>query len=129
MNIPQLVALLAHTEPAPEGTETADLVFFKVWVDPKNSTAMNVVDLKTLIKQGKQGVFTDVDLFDGKEHSYIELGAWIGDQGLALRLMGLGALLGFWKLLTPKSVLGKIVDDDMERELAGRGMVTIVAAP
>jgi hypothetical protein len=105
MNIPQLVALLAHTEPAPEGTETADLVFFKVWVDPKNSTAMNVVDLKTLIKQGKQGVFTDVDLFDGKE-----------------------ALL-HRKLLTPKSVLGKIVDDDMERELAGRGMVTIVAAP
>lgn len=37
-----------------------------------------------------EGEFNQCNPLDGKEHSYIELGGWIGDQGLALRMMALG---------------------------------------
>ena len=33
--------------------------------------------------------------------SYLELGGVLGDQGLALKLIGLGELLGVWKAITP----------------------------
>jgi hypothetical protein len=33
--------------------------------------------------------------------SYIEIGAALGDQGLALRLFGLGEVAGLWRVITP----------------------------
>jgi hypothetical protein len=33
--------------------------------------------------------------------SYIELGAALGDQGLALRLLGLGQVIDLWRVITP----------------------------
>lgn len=80
---------------------TADLVFFKV-------AASNNPDQQTfeaLVKSHK-GEFAEVDPFDGRDHNYLELGAWIGDQGLAMQTMGLGALLGSWTLLTPRLIFG-----------------------
>lgn len=74
---------------------------------------------------GHHGEFCEVDPFDGEEHGYLELGGWIGDQGHALALMGLGKLLGLWELHTPRTVLGDEIPDDLVMKMAGAGLVTI----
>jgi len=101
---------------------TADMVFFKVaMVDGPDADT-----LKSLIAS-QRGQFCDVDLFDGKEHNYMEIGAWIGDQGLALQFMALGNLLGLWKLLTPKELFGNLLDDSMVQRMVGSGLLSIMA--
>lgn len=40
----------------------------------------------------------------GKEVSYIQLGSDMGDQGTALLTMGLGHLLGAWKVMSPDTL-------------------------
>jgi hypothetical protein len=52
--------------------------------------------------------------------SYIELGALLGDQGLALRLIALGKLVGLWPAITPATIgaSGETAD-----QLAGAGFV------
>lgn len=99
---------------------TADLIFFKVSAKDNPDTEK----LRELIKAQK-GEFNDCNLFDGRDHSYIEIGGWIGDQGLALMLMGLGSVLGLWKLLTPRTVLGAACTDELAQSMAGAGYVTI----
>jgi len=105
----------------PDG-HTADVQFFKVAL--KNNPDKEV--LLQLIKN-HNGEFNDINIFDGNEHNYIEIGGWIGDQGDALLLMGLGKLLGIWKLLTPASMLGDLISDDLKMQMAGGGMVSIQA--
>jgi hypothetical protein len=76
------------------------------------------------------GDFNEVDVFDGNEHGYMELGGWIGDQGYALRFMALGSYLKLWDLMTPENMLGAIMPDlpkELLDELAGKGMITIKA--
>lgn len=99
----------------------ADMCFFKVTLRDIPATAA----LERLVRARASGEHA-VNVFDHNEHSFIELGAWLGSQELALRLMGLGALLGLWQLLTPKTVLGDNVTPAQIDDLAGRGMVTIV---
>jgi hypothetical protein len=65
------------------------------------------------------------DPLDGEEHNYLELGGWIGDQGLALQYMGLGVLLGVFKLLSPRTMLGDLITEEMGREMVGTGMLSI----
>lgn len=96
---------------------TADVVFFQVAND--GGTAE---ELRALVAGVKDGEFCSVDVFDGQEHGYMELGGWIGDQGLAMMLMGLGAVLGLWRLMTPK-MLG--LPNDLVMQMAGSGMITI----
>ncbi len=106
----------------PQAIHTADVVFFKV-------TPNAGIDTKELTKKiaEHEGEFCACNLFDGAEHSYLEVGGWLGDQGLALTLMGLGECLGLWKLLTPRSVLGKDVPEDLVQKMAGAGYVSIQA--
>lgn len=108
-------------EPKQPNGHTADMVFFKVAArdnpDPKQ--------LEELIRESKSGEFVDVDLFDGKEHGYIELGGWIGDQGLAIMLMGLGGVLNLWKLLTPYTIPG--MTGGLARQVAESGFLSIQA--
>lgn len=59
------------------------------------------------------------------EVSYIELGAELGDQEFALRLMGLGEALKIWRVYTPDRVLGDSIPQDMKNEMAGMGFVTV----
>ena len=88
-------------------------------------------ELRKLIEAtGGKGEFCDANLLDGNEHGYMEIGGWIGDQTLALALMGLGAKLGLWRLITPKDILklaGLEGDKEMADAMAGRGLVTIKA--
>lgn len=106
----------------PQG-HTADMIFFKVSAGPD----ANADRLRELIKANVRGSFCDVDLFDGEEHSYLEVGGWIGDQGAALMLMGLGSILGLWKLLTPYTVLGSKLPKEVAMQAAGAGYVSIKA--
>ena len=113
----------AHAEVVgPEAASAADVFFFKVQAKGNPSPAI----LRGLIT-AHTGEFVAVDMWDFKEHSYLELGAWLGGQRDALLLMGLGAQMGLWQLLTPKSVLGEMVTPEFAAELAGRGMVTVLA--
>lgn len=102
----------------PDG-HTADMVFFKV-----ANHGGSADELRTLVSEAKKGFYGDVDLFDGLEHNYLELGGWIGDQGYALMLMGLGNVLGLWHLLTPVNMLG--LDGEQAMKMAGMGMVAVI---
>lgn len=99
---------------------TADVVFFNVCAveEPDANT------FRLIIEGAKQGEFNDLDPWDGKEHGYMEVGGWIGDQGLALQFIGLGSLLSLWPLMTPKMLPG--LPDDLVMQMAGMGMVTIM---
>lgn len=101
----------------PEG-HTINMEFFEVSI--KNDPDPEV--LRKLIKDNPTGAFADVDLFDGKDHNYMEIGGWIGDQGLALVLMAMGDLLGLWEVFTPTK-LG--MPPELATELAGQGLLFI----
>ena len=101
---------------------TADVHFFKV---AAKDWCVSADELKKLVQANVKGSYGDVDLFDKKEHSYIELGGWIGDQGLALTLMGLGSVLGLWELLTPERMFGKTFPKEMLDQMAGAGYITV----
>lgn len=110
------------TKPEPAG-HTADLVFFKV-------AASGNPDKSEFIRLAKEhrGEFCDCDPFDGKEHGYMELGGWIGDQGLAMLFMGLGSLLGVFTLITPRMLLGdKPEMKGLVMQMAESGMLTVAA--
>jgi hypothetical protein len=97
----------------PEG-HTADVMFFKVAMinDPEMETFQSLVNEQF------------PHWLDGEEHSYLEMGADIGDQGIALTTMALGYLLGTWKLSTPRSMM-PFLPPDLQMKMAGMGMVTI----
>ena len=98
---------------------TADVYYFQV----ATKDSPDPETLKKLIQEHK-GDFCNVDPMDGEEHGYIELGGWIGDQGLALQLMGLGSLLGLWELLTPKTMCPGLPKDLMDM-MAGKGLIEV----
>jgi hypothetical protein len=108
--------------PDPKG-HTANVGFFTVAA----ADSPDAGEFKRLTKAHK-GSFCDLDLFDGKEHNYMEIGGWIGDQGLALMFMGLGKLLGVFQLLTP-AILGIKDDDPMFMQMAQMGFCSVVALP
>lgn len=101
---------------------TADVYFFQV-------AATQDADADTLCRLigEHKGTFNECDPLDRCEHSYIELGGWIGDQSLALMLMGLGTVLGLWRMLTPKMLPG--LDKGLMDQMAGQGMVSIGRIP
>lgn len=110
----------------PEG-HTANLVFFEVALKDADDREAIKTEFERLVREQKPVFGEPVDLFDGDEHSYIELGGWIGDQGLALMTMGAGQILGSWDLLTPLNVLKLPADDPLTQQIAGMGMVTVKA--
>ncbi len=118
----RLCASCAEKETKEPNAKTANLVFFKMAAvgDPKAE------DLRELVKK-YESPYGPIDLFDGNEHSYLEIGGLFGDQGLALRIMGLGHILGLWQLLTPRSILGPTLPADLEERMAGVGYITIKA--
>ena len=101
----------------PEG-HTIDMEFFKVSL--KNKPKAKV--LHKLIEDNPSGAFADIDLFDGKDHNFMEINRWIGDKNNAIILMGMGDLLGLWEAFTPTK-LG--VPPLLAKELAGQGLVFI----
>lgn len=104
-------------------TPIADMIFFRIKAKPE----ANAEEFKKVLAE-HQGEFCSCDLFDKQEHGYMELGGWVGDQTMALGMMGLGSLLGLWKLLTPITVLGDLVPKEMIMQMAQSGVITIQSA-
>jgi len=78
--------------------------------------------LREALPEGEYHQFT-VDEFLGGP-SYITSGAWIGDQGLAMRLYALLEHYGLADVVTP-ATLG--VEGEAARELLGSGFVMFAA--
>lgn len=95
---------------------TADLTFFKV----SKSEDAKAEEFKAMVEKEFP------HWLDSKEHSYLEVGADIGDQGVALMAMGLGKLLDVWNLLSPATMM-PFLPDDLKMKMAGQGMVSIKA--
>lgn len=98
-----------------------DVFFFRVRLR-RELIEEEIEELKQLITD-YQGDFSDINPLDGKEHSYLQVGGWIGDQQLALRLMGLGALLDFWSVMQPNLLP---LSPDMRKQMAGQGYISIM---
>lgn len=107
-------------EDKPMTGHTIDMFFFDVCV----KKPPNVDMFRKLITEHK-GEHCDANLFDGQEHSYIELGGWIGSQEVALRFMGLGVLLGLWDVMHPVNMLQLERTDPLAQQLAGSGLVCV----
>ena len=119
-----------------ELSKTADLISFKIKIT-NNPCAKELKELVTDFK-GNDGIFTKFNTdtkilelfnpFDGEEHSYIELGAWLGHQHLALEFIGLCCLLNIATLLTPDTILPpNSIDKSMRLKMAGMGLITMMA--
>lgn len=104
--------------PDPDG-HTVDLGFFKL-------AAKNNPDKDTFIRLSEEhhGEFTSCIPTDGGEHNYLELGGWIGDQGLAMQYMGLGVLLGVFNLISP-AMLGIDRSDPLFMQMLGGGLLAV----
>lgn len=106
-----------------ERPHTVNMYFFDVSV--KNNPDAN--EFTRLIKE-HHGAFNEVDVFDGNEHTYMELGGWFGDQGFAMQFMALGKILGLWEIMHPGMILD--VNNPEEKlladKMAGLGMVSLV---
>ena len=102
---------------------TADLVFFKVALKGEPDA-----DTFRRLTAEHRGEFGECNPFDGIDHGYMELGGWIGDQGLAMQYMALGTLLGEFKLLTPRTVLGADIPDQLVSQMVGSRFLSVVAA-
>lgn len=104
----------------PDPTHSVDMIFMVVAATNNPS----IDEFKT-VTAGQRGMYGNINPLDGKEHSYIELGAWIGDQGLALQYMALGVSLGVFNLLSGKTILK--LNQPEALALAQRGLLAIQA--
>ncbi len=96
--------------PAPE--HSVDVHFF--WVSAKDDPKAE--ELRALLEIYYPG---GLELIKPGP-SYIVIGVQLGDQDLALRLIGLGALVGLWKVITPRA-FG--FEGERANEMAGLGLV------
>ena len=106
------------SDPA-NGPHTVDMVFFKVAA--KNNPDRNVFVELTHQNRKVTGTMFDFDPLDGAQ-----IGAWIGDQGLAMLYMALGVSLGVFRLFSPETMLG--MTGDQALELAGISYLSVQVA-
>ena len=124
----ELAALEAEGK-EPPADQAISTHFLRVLYSPNASKEAFLTWLRHMVQPGS-GVFRDVSaerLTEGP--SYIELGAWVGDQTDALMVMALGQHHGLWKVITPQVIRdmdpnGKFADMD-DDQLAGVGFVLI----
>ena len=102
--------MMPHESEAVDGLEFVDMHFVRVAVDRDKA-------------EGVRQVVTDwCDAYPrlSAGPSYIEVGAEIGDQGIALKLFAVGQVLGLWTVITPETM--GITGADADR-MAGNGFV------
>lgn len=110
--------------PDDEIPHTVSVEFFEVGL---STSGMPDADEFRRLVEEHRGEFGEVDPFDGEEHGFMELGGWIGDQGIAMQAMALGDILGVWQLRTPTRMMGHTLPEGMGMAMAQSGMVTIIA--
>lgn len=109
--------------PDPTG-HSVDTTFFKVAATKDADQNSPTKAMFLGLTKAHHGEFAECDPLDGNEHGYIELGAWIGDQGLALQYMALGALLGVFRLMSPDTMMPSM-PTDLKMRMAESGLVTV----
>lgn len=100
---------------SPEDYDVIDVHFFIVWVHKGAAPEVQSVIRDYVMKH------CPAETLAGGP-SYITLGADVGDQSRALRIMAFGASAGWWDLITPKTL--RIVGEQADR-LAGSGFVMV----
>jgi hypothetical protein len=90
--------------------EVVDVEFFLVGVGSDADASC----LQDLVQASENGFAHDMNPFDGNLHSYLEVGGWIGDQGLALHFMGLAHAL---KLAEIPSLGGEIAGVELPSQV------------
>lgn len=118
--------VLAHTRQAPgdaEGDAIHDVHFMRIATDEATTDPAPLVSLLERCLTERAGEFGqfDRDRLSGGP-SYIELGGWVGDQGVAFQLMACGEAAGLWGIITPKKLGITGPEGD---QLAGNGMVMV----
>lgn len=115
-----LVRTNVYGVPEPEeGTVSVGFFHVKRFEDSE----LTPDQLVSAIKAAEEGEFNNVSIERLRQGpSYIELGGWVGDQGTALQLMGLGEILGLWEVATPAR-LG--IEGDQAQEMMGMGFVMV----
>lgn len=117
--------------PDPTGPNTADMTTMVIGlaenVQPDEALKTQFINLT----RECHGEFLECDPLDGGSHSYQEFGGWIGSQALAIRYMGLGVILGIFKNLSPRAVLGNTVPEELLQQAAVTGFLQVqkVAPP
>jgi hypothetical protein len=96
-----------------------DVGFFNVVASPDVSPEI----LRSLVESNFQGDYRNMNPFDGGRHDFMELGAWIGDQGLAIRFIALAAHTKLAALDAPDSSWAR----GTKKGLASSGMLAIQA--
>lgn len=113
------------TSQAPSDTDNAvDVGFFSVAIAEGAAEDRDVREALLDALDYATGEFTRVSRVDFEGGlGYIELGAWLGDQGLALRFMGLVSHFGFADVMTPArlGITGAEADAMM-----GMGLIMLV---
>lgn len=110
-------------EPGWFSPHVIDMVFFRVAMVGEPSAAEF-----RLLTSAHRGEFLDTDLLDGRGHHFIEVGGWIGDQGLAMRYMALGAMLDVFTLVTPYT-LWPDAKPETALDAAAGGLLIVEARP
>jgi hypothetical protein len=101
--------------------EGIDMHFMQVSVknNPDKDTFVRILKAQTPEND------TEFNWEDGKEYSFITIGAWCGSQHAALLIMALGTYFKLWKLMTPESLLGDLAPKELKDRMAGMGMVCV----
>lgn len=108
--------------------DAVDVGFFYIRLKP--DTTLTSLKLKNAIVRAEQGSHSDMTLEDflNKEGvSYTTLGVWLGDQGLALALIGLGKALELWDILLPGDA--GITNRALVEQMIGMGFVLAKVGP
>lgn len=107
---------MPHVDEAEEPVKV-DMHFIVVGVDPQKCEDLGMGDR---LLRWCRDYPAPAELAGGP--SYIHLGARLGSQDLALRVMALGQHFGFWDVITPATLHIEGPDAD---DLAGKGLVMI----
>ena len=125
---PGVTVTTVNTYPAPDQAPASlppvDLLLTQVGLKPDTPPATRE-DLLLYLRAATAGTglgeFVSIDAARFEQGpSYIELGAWLGSQDVALRLIGLGELVGLWTAMTAAR-LG--IPREQAVEMAGAGFI------
>ena len=99
---------------------SVDLGFF--WVSARNNPDPEVFR-RLLLEEYPDFSSSSPMAATLSEMSYISIGGVLGDQGLALMMIGLGEILGLWDVLTPQKVLPGF-DKSVYDQMMGMGLIS-----
>jgi hypothetical protein len=107
--------------------DAVDVGFFGIKLT--EGSDLTALRLKNAIVRAEKGINSSMTLADFGEGdvSYTTVGVWLGDQGLALALMGLGKALGLWDIILPMDV--GTPDSPLAQQMMGMGFVMLRVGP